>query len=134
MDFTTASFQQFLGQKKLMGSKCKACGSVHLPPRPICPRCGASGTEWVELKGKGKIVAFTTVHVAPTIMVKEGFDRQNPYCSGIVQLEEGPKIGARILNIDAKKPQEIKVGTPVTVEFVERAEGESKQTFLAFKP
>jgi len=133
MDVTSAAYQQFLNQKKLMGSKCKSCGSVHLPPRPICLECGAPATEWVELKGKGKLAAFTTIHVGPTFMAQEGYDRNNPYCTGIVELEEGPKISARILNIDARKPQAIKVGTPLTVDFVERGQGETKQTFLAFK-
>ena len=133
MEITSAAFQQFLNQKKLMGSKCKHCGKVHLPARPLCPECGSMDVEWVALKGNGKLVAFTTIHVGPTLMCQAGYDRKNPYCSGIVQLDEGPKISARILNVDAQNPQAIKVGTPLTVDFVEQGQGDSKRTFLAFK-
>lgn len=132
-EFTSASFNQFLGEKKLMASKCTKCGALYLPPRPLCIKCFSSEMEWVEVKGKGKLAAFTTIHVGPTFMLEEGYDRNNPYCTGVVELEEGPKISARILGLDAKKPGEIKIGTPLTVDFVERGEGEGKKTFLAFK-
>ncbi|MBI4289013.1 MAG: Zn-ribbon domain-containing OB-fold protein [Chloroflexi bacterium] len=133
MEITSAAFQQLLNQKKLMGSKCKKCGAIHLPPRPLCPECGGSDVEWTALKGKGKLVAFTTIHVGPTLMTQAGYDRKNPYCSGIVQLDEGPKVSARILNVEAQNPVGIKVGTPVTIDFVEQGQGESKRTFLAFR-
>ena len=132
-EFTNAAFNQFLNEKKLMASRCKRCGALYLPPRPLCTGCYQQDLEWVELKGKGKLAAFTTIHVAPTFMVEEGYDRNNPYCTGIVELEEGPKISARILGVDAKTPESIKIGTAMNVEFVERGEGESRRTFLAFK-
>ncbi len=133
MEITSAAFQQFLNQKKLMGSKCKKCGAVHLPPRPLCPECGATEVEWTSLSGKGKLAAFTTIHVGTTLMAQAGYDRKNPYCSGIVQLAEGPKVSARILNVDAQNPQGIKVGTPLTVDFVEQGQGDNKKAYLAFK-
>jgi uncharacterized OB-fold protein len=132
-EFSGASFYQLLGEKKLMASKCKKCGALYLPPKPMCTSCYGDEMEWAEMKGKGKLAAFTTIAVAPTLMIEEGYGRDNPYCTGVVELEEGPKISARILGVDAKKPDEIKVGTPLTVEFVERGEGEEKKTFLAFR-
>lgn len=132
-EFTSASFNEFLGEKKLMASKCTKCGALYLPPRPLCIKCFGSEMEWVEMKGKGKLAAFTTIAIAPTLMIEEGYGRDNPYCTGVVELEEGPKISARILGVDAKKPEEIKIGTPLAVDFVERGEGEGKRTFLAFK-
>jgi len=132
-EFTSASFNEFLGEKKLMASKCIKCGALYLPPRPLCIKCFGTEMEWVEMKGKGKLAAFTTIAIAPTLMLEEGYGRDNPYCTGVVELEEGPKISARILGVDAKKPEEIKIGTPLAVDFVERGEGEGKRTFLAFK-
>jgi uncharacterized OB-fold protein len=89
--------------------------------------------EWVEMKGKGRLAAFTTIAVAPTLMIEEGYGRDKPYCTGVVELEEGPKISARLLGVDAMSPDEIKVGTPLAIDFVERGEGEEKKTFLAFR-
>ncbi len=67
-------------------------------------------------------------------MIAEGFDRNNPYVTGIVELDEGVKISARILGVDARHPEQIKIGTPMTVEFLEHGEGEARRTFLAFEP
>ena len=132
-EFTSASFNEYLSEKKLMASKCTKCGALYVPPRPLCNKCFGSEMEWAEMKGKGKLAAFTTIAIAPTLMIEEGYGRDNPYCTGVVELAEGPKISARILGVDAKKPEEIKIGTPLAVDFVERGEGEGKRTFLAFK-
>jgi hypothetical protein len=51
-----------------------------------------------------------------------------------VALEEGVSIDARIEGVDASKPETIKIGTPLTVEFLHHGEGEDLETFLAFKP
>ena len=86
------------------------------------------------MKGKGKLAAFTCIAVGPPFMVAEGYDRKNPYCSGVVELEEGVRVVARIEGVDTNKPETIKIGTPVTVRFLHRGEGENLRTFLAFRP
>jgi hypothetical protein len=126
-------FNSFLAHKKLMASRCTKCGALYLPPRAICPGSRDSELEWAEMRGEGKLAAYTAIAVAPTMMVQEGYGRTNPYCSGIVELAEGPKISARILGVDAKTPESIKVGTPMKVEFLERGEGDAKRYYLAFR-
>lgn len=133
-EFTAASFNQFLNEKKLMASRCKKCQTLYLPPRPLCIKCGdKEEMEWVEMKGKGRLAAFTAISVGPSFMIAEGYNRTNPYCSGIVELDEGPKISARILGVDAQHPEQIELGMPLKVEFLERGQGEKRTTFLAFK-
>lgn len=132
--FNDTSYEQFLNGGKIMGSKCKKCGALALPPRSICVSCFGSEMEWVQFKGTGKLAAFTSIVVAPPYMVKEGFNRNNPYVVGVVELNEGVKTVARIVGFDAKKPEQIKVGTPLKAEFLEKGEGPDKQTSLAFKP
>ncbi len=127
--FTHAAFNAFLNEGKLMASRCN--DKLYLPPRAICPETFSDQMEWVELSGKGKLVAFTCVHIAPTAMLEQGYDRNNPYCTGIVELDEGVKISAQILGVDASQPETIEIGTPLAVEFVERQGTEQK--FLAFR-
>jgi uncharacterized OB-fold protein len=133
VDFSNAAFQAHLAEHKLMGSHCRSCGTTFLPPRPLCTHCYSEAMEWVELPAAGELVAFTTVHIAPTAMLAAGYGRDNPYCSGIVKLENGLSISAQILGVDAGKPETIGIGTPLEAEFVERGEGEQKKTFLAFR-
>lgn len=130
-EVNSASFYQFLTEKKLMASRCKKCQTLSLPPHPICTKCHGNDMEWVELKGNGKLAAFTAIAVGPTCTIEEGYDRNNPYLVGVVELDEGPKISSRIHGLDPKKPENIKVGTPLTVEFLEQGEG--KRTYLAFR-
>ena len=130
-EVNSASFYQFLTEKKLMASMCKKCQALYLPPHPICIKCHGNEMEWVEMKGKGKLATFTAVAVGQSRTIEEGYSRDNPYLVGIVELDEGPKISGRILGIDAKKPENIKVGTPLTIEFTEQGEG--RNCFVAFK-
>jgi uncharacterized OB-fold protein len=132
--FNDISYEQFLNEEKLMGSRCKKCHTLSVPPRSICIKCYGSEMEWVEIKGKGKLAAFTCIAVGPPFMIEEGYDRKHPYCSGVVDLEEGLRIVARIEEVDTNKPENIKVGMPVTMKFLHRGEGENLHTFLAFKP
>ena len=131
--FTVASFNQYLNEKKLMTARCQDCNKLYLPPRAICPACYGCNLEWVELPGSGTLAAFTSIYIAPTLMLNEGFDRDRPYCTGIVELDEGVRISARILGVAADTPESIQIGTPVTVDFISRGEGEDITTYLAFK-
>jgi uncharacterized OB-fold protein len=132
--FNDHSYEQFLNEWKIMGSKCKKCGALSIPPRALCVSCFGSQMEWVQFKGDGKLAAFTSIVVAPPLMAKEGFGRNNPYVVGVVELQEGPKIVARITGVDAKKPEQIKVGLFLKAEFLSKGEGATKQTSLAFRP
>lgn len=132
-DFSHEAYQKFLNSHILMGAKCLACGATYLPPRPMCTACGSHEMTWMELTGEGKLAAYTVIQIAPTQMLEAGYGRNNPYCSGIVELNDGPAISAQILGVDVAKPEEIKIETPLKAVFVERGEGEKKQTFLAFE-
>ena len=138
--FTIASFDNYLKQRKFMASRCTNCGALWLPPRPICLKCKEDKMEWKELSGKGTLVAFTVIGVGPMPMINAGYGRDNPYCVGIVEVEEGPRIGAQILGVDVAHPENIKIGTPVAVDFVERGSwhfveevAKAKKAYLAFR-
>jgi len=132
--FNDISYERFISEDKLMGSRCKKCGALSVPPRSICINCHGSEMAWVEIKGKGRLAAFTCIAIGPPFMIKEGYDRQHPYVSGVVELEEGAKVVARIEGVDGSKPETIKIGTPLKLEFLHRGEGENSTTFLAFRP
>ena len=132
-EFTSASFNQYLREKRLMAARCQKSGHLNMPPRPLCSQCGLPEMEWVELSGQGKLAAFTSIAIGPAFMNEQGYGRENPYISGIVALAEGPSISARILGLNAREPEGIKLGTPLRVEFLDVDEGEAPQTTLAFR-
>lgn len=132
--FSDISYDQFLKEEKLMGSKCNKCNTLFAPPRGICTKCYSSDMEWVEMKGKGKLLAYTVIYVGAPIMIQRGYDRKKPYVSGVVELDEGVRVDARIEGVDVTKPEKIKIGTPLKVKYLHYCEGEQEETVLAFEP
>lgn len=133
-DFSRTGFEAYLREHRLMGARCAACGQVYLPPRPLCGQCFSADMEWVEMQGTGRLAAFTTIHIAPTAMINAGYGRDNPYCAGIVQLDNGPAISAQIVGVEAQDPAGIKIGIPLKAQYIDRQVGEEIKTFLAFSP
>ena len=131
--FTAHSFDAIVAEHKLMGVRCSGCGTLYLPPRAVCPGCYSEAMEWVDVSGKGKLVGFTVIYVAPSIMVAQGFGREKPYVAGIVELAEGPKVSARITGFDPARPESIQIGAHLTVDFIEYGDGDTKKVSLAFK-
>jgi len=109
--FTIEQFYKNISQKKLMGGKCRKCGKIHLPPRPLCDKCLSTEFEWIEMPKTGKLLTYTVIHVAPT-----QFQSMAPYAVGIIQLENGVKIPGMIKNTPLDK---IRVGMPLKIEFEE---------------
>ena len=116
-----------------MAAQCEGCGKLFVPPRPMCPNCHGEEMTWVEVSGKGKLAAFTAVYIGPNAMIEAGYDRTNPYMTGVVKLDEGPMISAQILGLDTTQPDVSTIGTPLSVTFIERERGGETQTYLAFE-
>ena len=131
--FTVASFQAYLNEGKLMGSRNRETGEVFAPPRPIDPATHGEDMEWVELSGRGTLAAFTAVYIGTSAMIAAGYDRTNPYLAGVVALEEGPRISAQITGLDSTQPGIDWIGRPVRATFVERGEGEKRRAYLVFE-
>jgi len=106
--------------------KCVDCGMVIAPPSGTCYGCGSSKMKWAEVSGKGKLISFTVIHIAPDEFVEEA-----PYYVAIIELEEGTRVSARLLGFDPLKPEEISLGIDVQLDY---EKGKSGNTYLAFKP
>ena len=106
--------------------RCVDCGMVIAPPSGTCYDCGSSNMEWTEVSGKGTLISFTVIHIAP-----DEFAEEAPYYVAIVELEEGTRVSSRLLGFDPLKPEEVKLGIPVKLDY---EKGKSGKTYLAFKP
>ena len=116
-----------------MGSRSAETDKLHVPPRPMCPETLRTEMTWEELSGRGVLVAYSVVHIAPTAMVEAGYGRGAPYCVGVVQLEEGPRMSGQILGVDVARPESIRIGSAVEARFLEEGEGDSREVRLAFE-
>jgi uncharacterized OB-fold protein len=107
--FTIEQFYKFLMQGKLMAGKCQKCGKIHLPPRPLCDNCYGTEFQWMQVSGRGKLLTYTVIHVAP-----QQFQSLTPYIIGIVELENGLRIPGAIQGLTQ---EQMKIGMELTVDF-----------------
>ncbi len=92
------SIQEYMAalrENKLLGLKCRGCGTVTAPPRMVCRQCTGTDLNVIQLSGKGKIVTFTSVYVPP-----EAFVGQTPYLVIMVELEEGPWLMGNLAELE----------------------------------
>lgn len=107
--FTIEQFYKFIGERKIMGVKCDKCGKIFVPPRPLCPNCLSTSLRWIQLKGRGKLITYTVIHVAP-----ERFQHLAPYIFGIIELDEGVRLPGIIQGV---KPEDVKLDMILEVDF-----------------
>ncbi|HKQ70647.1 MAG TPA: Zn-ribbon domain-containing OB-fold protein [Polyangiaceae bacterium] len=90
---------------RLEGARCNGCSKVAFPARRVCPSCHGDAFAPITLLGKGKLVTWTVIHVAPSDLAM-----QSPYVVGIVELAEGVRVTAQVVDCD---PTELTFGTPL---------------------
>ena len=78
----------------LTGIRCGACGALAIPPRMLCPECGARRWEPVPLSGEGTIASYTIIRIAP-----RGHADEAPYAIAAVRLNEGVSLLGRVVDI-----------------------------------
>ena len=104
-------YNEALKQNKLLGLKCKQCGTITAPPKINCESCNSADIDVVELSGKGKIQTFTTVFVAA-----EGREGEVPYVIVLVELDEGPWLMGNLTGIEPDKATLEIIGKRVKME------------------
>jgi uncharacterized OB-fold protein len=118
-EFTAKAFNDYVSKGKLMGNKCRSCGTLHVPPRMICSKCGSQQLEWYEFKGGGVLEAVTLNRTPST-----SFKARGSYSVGIVRLDEGPSISGLLVGKD-----ELTIGTGMVLTTVRNGDN----TILAFE-
>ena len=98
---------------KLLIQKCASCGTLRHPPGPMCPECHSLEWEAQEASGKGTVYSYVVAHY-PQIPSFE-----YPLAIGLIELEEGTRLVADIVGIDAA---DVEVGMAVEVEFADHDE------------
>ncbi|MFW9963753.1 MAG: Zn-ribbon domain-containing OB-fold protein [Candidatus Sifarchaeia archaeon] len=123
---TIEEYLKNIEERMFKAYRCVECGSIIAPPSGTCYECGSSKMDWANVSGNGKLVSFTVIHVAP-----DEFAEEAPYYVGIIELEEGTRISARLIGFDPLKPEEVTLGIPLILDY---EKGKSGRTYLAFKP
>ena len=108
----TATFWQGTKAGKLMLPRCQDCNRVHWYPRHICPNCQSTNLEWIEGSGRGTIHTYAVQHMAFGAWAKKA-----PFVTAYIDLVEGDRMLTVLRGVDPNKPEDIKIGATVEVEF-----------------
>ena len=111
-------------EPKLLGCKCKECGTFFYPQRYICLNCEAENMEPVTLSGKGEVYTFTIAR-----QQLPGAFVQVPYAIVIADMEEG----CQIHSVVTENFEKIKVGMKIETYFEKVLEDKDGNDRIAHK-
>ena len=114
---------------RLLGSRCRSCGEVFFPRRPVCAKCLALGSDDVELGPRGTLYTWTWTH--QPLFGSRRTDAGG-YGVGQVDLPEGPRVQAVLAGARAS----FSIGMPMQLDLEvlgETPEG-AEIVIFRFKP
>lgn len=109
-------------QQRLVVQRCTSCKALRHPPGPCCPTCRSFGWDTVEASGQATLYSFVVAHHPR----HPAFDY--PLVVAVVELEEGTRL---ITNLVGATPDEIRIGMPLTLEWLE---ADPELTLPVFRP
>ena len=119
---TTRPFFEAARRRELVLQRCPRDGYFFYP-RSRCPSCLRDDWSWQRVSGFGRVHSFTVDRVGHLPQLRE----LAPYALAIVELDEGPRLTARLVECD---PDVVKVGMRVTASF----EDVEDATLVHFRP
>lgn len=109
IDALTSGFWEYARVGRLAMQVCAACGDIHFPAAPVCPRCLSTEQSWQPVSGRGTLESWVTFHRP----YWPGFAADIPYEVCLVRLAEGPLLVSNIVG-GLESP---KLGDPVHAVF-----------------
>ncbi len=119
------------GEPRLLGSRCRACGTHTFPVQSGCVRCSGDDMETVRLGTRGELWAWTVQAFPPKAPPYLGdTDRSTfePYGVGYVQLPE-VRVEARLTEA---RPEHLKNGMEMELALVPLATDDDGNEIVTF--
>ena len=101
----TGPFWEAAKERKLLLQYCADTKQYQWLPRPVSIFTGKRNLEWREASGKGTLYTWTN-----TLAPWPGHEDRLPYVCALVDLEEGVRVLANLINYDLSK---LRDGLPV---------------------
>lgn len=107
---TSRPFWEAAGRHELVMPRCRRCDRLFFYPREVCPVCLAREIDWLQVSGRGHLYSFTVIHQP----ANPAFREDAPYIYALVQLNEGPRMIANLVDCP---PDEARIDMPVVAVF-----------------
>ena len=115
-------FWEGTARGELLIQTCADCGTMRMPPRPMCFACRSVRVSWTKASGRGRVWSFVVAH--PPLL--PAYAEVAPYNVIVVELEEDPTlrlVGNLVESADgpinAVDPATIRIGEPVRAVFAQ---------------
>ena len=108
----TRPFWEAAARSELVIPRCQACGGFVWYPRERCRACRSADLAWTPVSGRATLFSYTIVR---HVFVK-AFAEVVPYATGLVALEEDPRVRLASLLVDCD-PKALRLDQPVRVVF-----------------
>ncbi|MGD2247277.1 MAG: Zn-ribbon domain-containing OB-fold protein [Candidatus Methanofastidiosia archaeon] len=109
---------------KILGTHCKKCGKVYVPPRMYCEECFVELDDWVTVDNTGVVDTFTVVHVD-----RDENPLDEPEVWGVIHMEGTDGGFVHKLNVS---PDDIRIGMPVKAVFKSKKDREGRITDIKY--
>ena len=121
-DPDSAPYWEGARRHELLIQRNKVTGEFRFPPGPMVNIPGVQDWEWARASGKGTVYSFCVAHHP----AHPYFRDKVPYNVAVVELEEGARIVANLLDV---ADDAIEIGMPVEVVFDDVADDVSLPKF-----
>ena len=110
---------------QLVAQRCRACGRLRHPPRPMCPECHSVEHETVVLAGTGTVYSYAILHHPqhPSFSY--------PVVAALVDLDEGIRVVSNLVGVE---PADVRIGARVRVLFDPTADDMAVPVFEPAEP
>jgi len=106
----TQPFWDALRRHQILLPCCRDCGEPHYPAGPVCPFCFSDSLEWRQASGRGVVSSWVVVHQKWF----PAFEEDTPYNVVQVELEEGPRLTANLVEASNER---LEIGLPVEIVY-----------------
>jgi uncharacterized protein len=111
---------------RILGNKCEKCGKEYFPPVAICRECRSAKFIDCEMPKTGSLVSYTQQKESV-----QGFEDQEPMVFGLLELANGVKMIAQIVDLPYDS---LKEGIKLKAVFRRiKVDGDSGQIFYGYK-
>lgn len=116
----TGPFWAAVDRRELVRPVCDRCGRSFFSPQVLCPTCQSPDWTYLPSSGTGHVHSHTTIHRPPEPRFAA------PYVVADVEVDEAWRLLTWIVDCE---PDEVRIGLPVRVRFVEGVDGELLPAF-----
>lgn len=108
----TRGFWEAAQRQQLVIPRCEGCGSFNWYPTDTCSTCSGTTMPWATVSGAATLFTYTDVSRA----LFKAYASKAPYLTGLVALEEDPRVRLATLFVDCTSEQ-LTLDMPMRVVF-----------------